>query len=99
MSWKLELKLPWDQEFPTPLVKKWNKWLTSSPYKITIPRSKPLPDANINHADIHVFGDSSIMGTCAVAYDVVFQQNETRQISKQVNLATQSRNYQFQGLN
>ena len=73
-----ELKLPWDQEIPTQLVKKWNKWLTSSPSKITIPRSIPLLDANINLADIHVFGDSSIMGTCAVAYAVVFQPNGTQ---------------------
>ena len=74
-----ELKLPWNQEIPTQLVKKWNKWSTSSSYKITIPRSIPLPDANINHADIHVFGDSSIMGTCAVTYAVVFQPNGTYQ--------------------
>ena len=72
-----ELKLPWDQEIPTQLIKKSNKWLTSSPYKITIPRSIPLPDANINHADIHVFGDSSIMGTCAAAYAAVFRPNRT----------------------
>ena len=74
-----ELKLPWDQEIPTQLVKKWNKWLTSSPSKITIPRSIPLLDANINLADIHVFGDSSIMGTYAVVYAVVFQPNGTQQ--------------------
>ena len=74
-----ELKLPWDQEIPTQLVKKWNKWLTSSPSKITIPRSRPLLDANINLADIHVFGDSSIMGTYAVVYAVVFQPNGTQQ--------------------
>ena len=61
-----ELKLPWDEEIPTQLVKKWNKLLISLPFKITIPRLVPLPDANINLADIHVFGDSSIMGTCAV---------------------------------
>ena len=51
-----ELTLPCDQEVPTQLVKKWNKWLTSSPYKITIPRSIPLPDANINHTDIYALG-------------------------------------------
>ena len=62
------LKLSWDQEIPTQLVEKWK----SSPYKITIPRSIPLPDANINHADIHVFGDSSIVETFAVVYAVVF---------------------------
>ena len=38
-----------------------------------------MPDANINHAGIHVFGDSGIMGTCAVAFDVVFQTNGTQQ--------------------
>ena len=76
-----ELKLPWDQEIPIQLVKKWNKWLTSSPYKITIPGSLPLPDANTNHADIYVFGDSSIIGTRAVAYAVVFQANGTQKIS------------------
>ena len=65
-----ELKLPWDQEIPTQLVKKWNKWLKPSTYKSTIPRSIPLPDANLNHTDIQVFGDSSIMRKCAVAYAV-----------------------------
>ena len=74
-----ELKLPWDQEIPRQLVKIWKKWLTSSPYKITIPRSIPLPNANINHADIQVFGNSSIMGTCAVDYAVVFQRNGKQQ--------------------
>ena len=51
----------------------------------------PLPDANINHADIHVFGDSSIMGTCAVAYAVVFQPNGTQQniIASKSRLAEQ----------
>ena len=58
-----ELELTWDQEFPTQLVNQWNKWLTSSPYKITIPRSISLPDANKNHADIRIVADSSITGT------------------------------------
>ena len=66
-----DLALPLDQEIPTQLVMQWNKWLTSSPYKITIPISIPLPDANINHADIDVFQDSSIIGTCTVSYAVV----------------------------
>ena len=84
-----ELKLPCDEKIPTLLVKKWNKWLTSSPYKITIPRSITLPDANINHADIHVFGDSSIVGTCA--YALVFDPNRTQQniIASKSRLAKQ----------
>ena len=86
-----ELKLPWDQEIPTQLIKKWKKWLTSSPSKITIPRSIPLADVNINLADIHVIGDSSIMGTCAVAYAVVFQPIGTQQniIATKSHLAKQ----------
>ena len=44
-----------------------------------MPRSIPLPDVNINHADIRVFGDANIMETCAVAYGVVFQLNGTQQ--------------------
>ena len=86
-----ELKLSWDREIPTQLVKKWNKWLTSSPYKTTFPRSIPLLDANINHGDIHVFGNSSIMVTCAVVYAVVFQPNGTQQniIASKSRLAKQ----------
>ena len=61
-----ELKLPW------------TKWLTFSPSKIIIPRSIPLPDAKINHTDIHAFRNSNIMGTCAVAYAIVFQPDETQ---------------------
>ena len=38
-----------------------------------------MPNANINHADIQVFGNSSIMGTCAVDYAVVFQRNGKQQ--------------------
>ena len=74
-----ELKLTWDQEFPTQLVNQWNKWLTSSPYKITIPRSISLPDANKNHADIRIVADSSITGTCATAYAVAFLPKGTQQ--------------------
>ena len=50
-----------------------------------------MPDANIDHADVHVFGDSSIMGTCAVAYAVVFQPNGTQQniIASKSRLAKQ----------
>ena len=50
-----------------------------------------MPDATINHADIHVFGDSSIMGTCAVAYAVFFQPNGTQQniIASKFRLAKQ----------
>ena len=86
-----ELKVPWDQEIPTQLVKKWNKWLTSSPYKTIIPTSIPLLDANISHGDIHVFGNSSIMVTCAVVYAVVFQPNGTQQniIASKSRLAKQ----------
>ena len=67
-----ELELTWDQEFRTQLVNQWNKWLTSSSYKITIPRSISLPDANKNHAYIRIVGDSSITGTCATVYAVAF---------------------------
>ena len=42
----------------------------------------PLPEENINHADIHVFGDSNIMGTCALSYPVVFQAKENIITSK-----------------
>ena len=56
-----------------------------------MPRSIPLPYANITHADIHVFGDSSIMGACAVAYAVVVQPNGTQQniIASKSRLAKQ----------
>ena len=37
-----------------------------------------MADANTNHADIHVFRDSSIIGTCLVAYAIVFQPNATQ---------------------
>ena len=50
-----------------------------SPPKITIPRSRPLPDLITNYADISIFGDSSTVGTCVIAYAVVFQPNGTQQ--------------------
>ena len=65
--------------------------VSSSPSIITILRSTPLPDANISLGDIHVFRDSSILGTCAVAYAVVFQPNGTQQdiIASKSRLAKQ----------
>ena len=50
-----------------------------------------MPDAKINHAEIHVFGDSSIIGICAIAYAVVFQPNGTKQniIASKSRLAKQ----------
>ena len=38
------------------------------PTKVKVPRSIRLSKESLNLVDIHVFGDASLLGTCAVAY-------------------------------
>ena len=47
--------------------------------KVQIPRSLTLKQEPINSVDLHIFGDASILGYCAVAYAVVNQPSKVNQ--------------------
>ena len=74
-----ELKIPWDEVVPLPIKQKWDKWKLDIETKVEIPRSIPLKQESITMADLHVFGDASVLGCCAAAYVVVFQPSSVNQ--------------------
>ena len=47
--------------------------------KVEIPRSIPLKQGSVTMVDLHVFGDASVLGCCAVAYVVVYQPSSVNQ--------------------
>ena len=51
----------------------------TSSLKSEIPRSVPLHKESITAVDLHVFGDASIIASCAVVYAVVHQPSVTNQ--------------------
>ena len=55
-----------------------NGWETIE-FKNEIPRSVALSKESITAADLHVFGDASIIASCAVVYVVVHQPSVTNQ--------------------
>ena len=64
-------KLPWDKQLPTDIERKWSSWLKSLPELLTIPRSIPILNKEINGIVLHGFGDASKEGCCSVVYVVV----------------------------
>ena len=68
-----DAKLPWDQELPTELSNKWNKWTKALPDKVDIPRSISKFRESIDAIDLHAFGDSSGFGTAACVYALITQ--------------------------
>ena len=87
-----ELKLPWDKIIPNQVIKVWEKWESTLPSKIKVPRSIPSPNTPLNAIDIHVFADSSIIGTRAAAYTVTHQSGHVNQhlIANKSRLAKQN---------
>ena len=55
------------------------KWETKLPTKIKVQRSIRLSRETLNLIDIHVFGDASLLETCAVAYAVIQQLSGIKQ--------------------
>ena len=74
-----ELKIPWDDLVPQTIKNKWEKWKVDIVNTVEIPRSLALKQEPINSIDLHVFGDASILGYCAVAYAVVNQPSVVNQ--------------------
>ena len=60
-----------DEVLPHWILKKWEKWVKKVPTKVIIPRAVNLVQEVYETVDIHVFGDASLLGTCAVAYVVI----------------------------
>ena len=55
------------------------KWEKKLPKKVNIPRATHLGQDALEMIDIQVFGDESLLGTCAVAYIVIRQSSGTKQ--------------------
>ena len=65
-------KIPWDAEAPEHLKNKFVKWMRDTlNLKNEIPRSVALNKESITAVDFHVFGDASMVASCAVIYAVV----------------------------
>ena len=47
------------------------KWEKKLPTKVNIPKTVNLGQEVFEMIDVHVFGDPSQLGTCAVAYAVI----------------------------
>ena len=60
-------------------MKKWDKWEKKVPAKVNAPRAVNLSQEVLEMIDIHVSGDASLLGTCAVAYAVIRQPSGTKQ--------------------
>ena len=74
-----ELKIPWEEVVPLPIEQKCDKWKLDIEIKVEIPRSIPLKQESVTMIDLHVFGDSSVLGCCAAAYAVVYQPSSVSQ--------------------
>ena len=68
-------------------MKKWEKWEKKLPTKVNIPRTVNLGQEVLEMIDIHVFGDASLLGTCAVAYTVIRSGNKHGLIASKSRLS------------
>ena len=68
-----DAKVSWDQELPTELSNKWNKWTKALPDKVGIRWSISTFRESIDAIDLRAFGDSSGFGTAACVYAVITQ--------------------------
>ena len=73
-------KIPWDAEAPEHLKNKFVKWMRdTSSLKNEIPMSIELNKESITTVDLHVFGDASIVTSCAIVHAVVYQPSVTNE--------------------
>ena len=73
-----DLKIPWDEEIPDILKRKFKKWVQDiSSTKIVLPRATSLKLESVTAIDLNVFGDSSILANCTTVYAVVYQPSIT----------------------
>ena len=73
-----DLKIPWGEEIPDILKRKFKKWIQdTSSNRIALPRAIPLKLESVTVIDLHVFGDVSILANCAAVHAIVYQPSIT----------------------
>ena len=66
---------PWNKELSHSTLKQWKKFEDNLPESMEILRSLVAFQEKINAIDLHVFGETSGIGTAAVMYAVVYQRS------------------------
>ena len=74
-----ESRISCDESVPQTIKLKSEKCKLDIVNKVEIPRSLTLKQEPINSVDLHIFGDATILGHCAVAYAVVSQPSKVNQ--------------------
>ena len=69
----------WDAPLSEKTMKKWKKWERSVPDAVSVRRSIPLFQEEIDEIQLHAFGDASGRGVCAAVYAVAKQASGTSQ--------------------
>ena len=64
-------KCAWDAPLPEALAQCWNKWESSLPNQVNVPRTLARSQAPIEDVALHAFGDASGKGVAAAVYAVV----------------------------
>lgn len=66
-------RLPWDEKLSDRIGQEWLKFVRSLPNKVEVLRSIPRFKEPIEGVQLHVFGDTSGVGTSAAVYAVITQ--------------------------
>ena len=74
-----DTKKAWDAELPRDLAKTWIKWESGLPQSFEVPRSLALHREDIEHIELHSFGDACANGVAACVYGVIRQASGTNQ--------------------
>ena len=74
-----DTKRAWDAELPRDLAKAWIKWESGLPQWVDVPRSLAVHREDIEHIELHSFGDACANGVAACVYGVVRQASGTNQ--------------------
>lgn len=74
-----DTKKAWDAELPRDLAKAWMKWESGLPQSFEVPRSLALHREDIEHIELHSFGDACANGVAACVYGVIRQASVTNQ--------------------
>ena len=72
-----DTKKAWDGELPRDLAKAWMKWESGLPQSFEVPRSLALHREDIEHIELHSFGDTCANGVAACIYGVIRQASGT----------------------
>ena len=81
LEWKLLYrescfrKTAWDVPLPEEIADQWRKWEKGLPDEVSLKRSIPLYQEEIDEIQFHAFADASCRGVCAAVYTVVKQES------------------------